>query len=118
MRTGRGAWGCYIDWLMRETDQNGQDAEIWGPYANYDDVARFQYGRLLWRQPAIRARLLAHWLDERHPYSDRFLEQKALIEEVLNSNERPAALDRRLRRKGTSLRSVVREIPPVFGGFY
>ena len=102
---------------MRETDQDSQDAEIWGPYANYDDVARFQYGRLLWRQPAMRDRLLAHWLDERHPYSDRFLERKALIEEVLNSNERPAALDRRLRRKGTSLRSVVREIPPVFGGF-
>jgi hypothetical protein len=103
---------------MRETKQNSQEAQIWGPYANYDDVARFQYGRLLWRQPAIRARLLAHWLDERHPYSDRFQEQQALVEEVLKSDERPAALDRRLRRRGTSLRSVVREIPPVFGDFW
>ncbi len=102
---------------MRETDQDGQEAGVWGPYANYDDVARFQYGRLLWRQPAMRARLLAHWLDERHPYRDRFLEQRALIDEVLGSDESPADLDRRLQRKGTSLRSLAREIPPVFGFF-
>jgi hypothetical protein len=55
--------------------------------------------------------------DECHPYRDRFLEQKALIVEVLASDESPADLDRRLRRKHTSLRSVAREIPPVFGGF-
>ena len=102
---------------MRKTAQDRRDAEVWGPYANYDDVARFQYGRLLWRQPAMRARLLAHWSDERHPYRDRFLEQKASVVEVLASDESPADLDRRLRRKGTSLRSVVREIPPVFGFF-
>ena len=102
---------------MGETDQDRQDAEIWGPYANYDDVARFQYGRLLWHQPAMRARLLAHWLDKRHPYHDRFLEQKALVAEVLGSDESPADLDRRLQRKGTSLRSLAREIPPVFGFF-
>ena len=102
---------------MRETNQDRQDAEVWGPYANYDDVARFQYGRLLWRQPAMRARLLAHWLDERHPYRDRFLEQKALIVEVLGSDETPADLDLRLRRKSASLRSLAREIPPVFGFF-
>jgi len=102
---------------MSETDQDGQNAEIWGPYASYDDVARFEYGRLLWRQPAMRARLLAHWLDERHPYRARFLAQKALVVEVLTSEESPADLDRRLQRKGTSLRSVVREIPPVFGSF-
>ena len=102
---------------MRETDLDRQDAEIWGPYANYDDVARFQYGRLLWRQPAMRARLLAHWLDERHPYRDRFLEQQALIVGVLGSDERPADIDQQLRRQGTSLCSVVREILPVFGRF-
>jgi len=102
---------------MRDIEHEAQHSEVWGPYANYDDVARFQYGRLLWRQPAVRARLLAHWLDERHPYRERFLAQRALIEEVLISVETPETLDRRLRVKGTSLRCVAREIPPVFGGF-
>ena len=23
--------------------------EVWGPYASYDDVARVEYGRRLWR---------------------------------------------------------------------
>jgi len=102
---------------MHESGHDMQDTEVWGLYANYDDVARFQYGRLLWRQPAMRARLLAHWLDERHPYRERFLTQRALVEEVLASPETPEGLDQRLRLKGTSLRSVAREIPPVFGSF-
>ena len=91
---------------------------VWGPYPNYDDIARFQYGRMLWRDPAFRARLLRHWLDERHPYHHRFQEQRSLIEEVLNSTEPPAALDAQLRVRDTSLRCVTREIPPVFGGFW
>jgi hypothetical protein len=102
---------------MNDIGHQVQDSEVWGPYANYDDVARFQYGRLLWRQPDVRARLLAHWLNERHPYRERFLAQRALIEEVLASTEAPETLDRRLRLKGTSLRCVARDIPPVFGGF-
>jgi len=102
---------------MHKIGCNTQDTEVWGPYANYDDVARFQYGRMLWRQAAMRARLLAHWLDERHPHRQRFLRQRALVEEVLASSDTPEDLDQRLRLKGTSLRSVVREIPPVFGGF-
>jgi hypothetical protein len=102
---------------MHEIDHQTQDSEAWGPYANYDDVARFEYGRLLWRQPAIRARLLANWLNERHPYRERFLAQRVLIEEVLASAESPETLDRKLRLKGASLRCVAREIPPVFGDF-
>lgn len=102
---------------MHKIGCNTQDTEVWGPYANYDDVARFQYGRMFWRQAAMRARLLAHWLDERHPHRQRFLRQRALVEEVLASSDTPEDLDQRLRLKGTSLRSVVREIPPVFGGF-
>jgi len=72
---------------------------------------------MLWRQPAVRARLLANWLNERHPYRERFLAQRALIEEVIAWTETPETLDRRLRLNGTSLRCVAREIPPVFGGF-
>ncbi len=33
---------------------------IWWPYPNYDDIGRFEYGRMMWRLPDMRARLLAH----------------------------------------------------------
>src|SRR5205823_1560218 len=90
---------------------------VWGPYPNYHDVARFEYGRLLWRSPAVRSRLVKHWTDPRHPYCERFLEQRELIESVLASDESEEDLDRRLRERNSSLRCVAREIPPVFGSF-
>jgi len=95
-----------------------EQAEVWGPYVSYDDVARFTYGQRLWRQPAMRTRLLNHWLDERHPHCGRFLVQRELIEDVLSTKESPVSLDKRLRSQGTSLRAVAREIPPVFGSFF
>src|SRR5438105_2289907 len=91
---------------------------VWGPYPNYDDVARFEYGRRLWRVPQMRARLLQHWTDDRHPYRERFLRQRDLIEEVLCSAESEEQLDAGLRSRNTSLRCVAREIPPVFGSFF
>ncbi len=66
----------------------------------------------------MRARLLAHWLDERHPYRERFQEQRMLIEEVLNSESEPGLIDKKLRVRGRSLRGISREIPPVFGSFF
>jgi hypothetical protein len=94
------------------------DREIWGPYPNYDDVARFEYGRRLWQHADMRARLTAHWLDERHPYRERFLERRQLIEEVLASRQPIGQLQQSLLERGTSLRCVAREIPPVFGSFF
>jgi hypothetical protein len=94
------------------------DLAIWGAYPNYDDIARFEYGRRMWRRPAMRERLLAHWTDPRHPYSQRFASQRDLIEGVLCCDEPPIEIDRRLRAHGTSLRCVAREIPPVFGSFF
>lgn len=91
---------------------------VWGPYPNYDDIARFEYGRRMWRLPDMRARLLAHWLDARHPYRERFQEQRELIEEVLNFDASPDELDEELQKRGTSLRCIAREIPPVFGSFF
>ena len=91
---------------------------VWGDYPNWDDVARFEYGRRMWRIPQMRARLLAHWTDERHPYRDRFRTQRALVEEVLSSNLVSVRLDEQLRRRKTSLRCAAREIPPVFGSFF
>ena len=91
---------------------------VWGPYPNYDDISRFEYGRLLWHLPARRSRFLKHWTDPRHPYKERFERQQDLIEEVLSSKESPKDLDRRLRARGTSLRCIAREIPTVFGSFF
>jgi len=65
-----------------------------------------------------RSRLLHHWTDVRHPYHERFSAQRALVEEILSSPDSPEQLDQRLRERGTSLRCVVREIPPVFGSFF
>ena len=90
---------------------------IWGAYPNYDDIARLEYGRMMWRRPAMRARLLLHWLDPRHPYRERFLRQRALIEESLESCD-DGALQHRLLSAGSSLRCMAREIPPVFGSFW
>lgn len=97
-----------------------QAAEILGPYAMLHDLARLQYGRLLWKRPTSRARLLRHWTDPRHPYRDRFLETwQPVVEEVLEAD--PAhdfELDASLKSRGLSLRVVVREIPPVIGSFF
>lgn len=98
--------------------ENSTSVDIWGPYPNYDDIARFEYGRRLWRDSHFRQRLLNHWMDDRHPYRDRFKEQRKLIEEILASDKNPAELDDYLRSRETSLRCVAREIPPVFGAFW
>ncbi len=103
---------------MQTTEQAHRDAEVWGDYVNYDDVARFDYGRLLWRQPAMRDRLLRHWLDEQHPGHERFLAHRAEVEEILSSEQTAAQLNELCLRRGTSLRCVAREIPPVFGAFF
>lgn len=114
-----GQWrlGCY-NIIVNETATTDSHVRVWGPYANYDDEARFVYGRRMWRLPDMRARFLQHWTDERHPYRERFLRQRKLIEEVLASTESPEELDRGLRERGTSLRCMAREIPPVFGSFF
>jgi hypothetical protein len=83
------------------------------------DLARLEYGRLLWRSQKSRERLLNHWNDGRHPYRDRFQTHRAQIERILNaSGEQDDALNQTLLAEGTSLRALVREIPPVFGSFY
>ena len=84
------------------------------------DLARLEYGRLLWKRPATRARLLRHWTDPRHPYAPRFMEKwRPVVEEVLASDpDDDFALDFRLKSRGLSLRVVVREIPPVIGSFF
>lgn len=84
------------------------------------DQARLEYGRLLWKRDSARERLLRHWTDPRHPYAERFTaEYRPLVERVLVADPRQDdALDAELRAEGNSLRTIVREIPPVFGSFY
>lgn len=87
-------------------------------FVNFDDLARLQYGRLLWRNPASRRALLRHWTDRRHPYRERYRRFRGRVDSVLAARLSDRDLDRRLRREGTSLRAVIREIPPVFGSFW
>jgi len=87
-----------------------------GKYASYQDLGRLEYGRLLWSNPAARRRLLHHWTSPAHPHHARFAEKRALVERVLTSSAKDdSGLDAVLRTEGHSLRTVAREIPPVFG---
>ena len=99
---------------------NQPAATLLGPYVQMHDLARLYYGRILWKRPAARERLLRHWTDARHPYAERFTRQyRRWVEKVLSADpNEDAALDAELRNAGQSLRVLVREIPPVFGDFY
>jgi hypothetical protein len=83
------------------------------------EYAKLEYGRLLWRVPACRERLLRHWHDARHPHAARFAEHEADVREILDSPKgSDQELDVKLRRRNLSLRAVVKEIPSVFGSFF
>ena len=83
------------------------------------EYAKLEYGRLLWRVPACRERLLRHWKDPRHPHAERFARHEAEVAGILESPKgSDAQLDAELRKRNSSLRAVVKEIPSVFGGFY
>ena len=88
-----------------------------GKYASYEDLGRLEYGRILWANPASRERLLRHWTSPTHPHQERFAEYRSLVEQVLAPGKDDVALDADLRAQGHSLRTAVREIPPVFGDF-
>ena len=86
----------------------------------FQDESRLEYGRRFWRDPRKRARLLRHWLDDRHPSSERFRELwLPLVDRLLCSEAGDDdTLDQELQSQGLSLRVVVKEIPPVFGDFF
>ncbi len=90
------------------------------PFFVPHDRARLDYGRLLWKKQHTRRRLLDHWTDPRHPGSKRFIETwRPFVERLLSSDpEEDESLDREFREQGLSLRTVMREVPPVFGSFY
>ncbi|MCI0744475.1 MAG: hypothetical protein L0Y58_03620 [Verrucomicrobia subdivision 3 bacterium] len=85
----------------------------------YQDYAKLQYGRMLWKNADMRERLLRHWTDPRHPHAERFRRWRPEVEALLASPKgSDEQLDRDLRARGLSLRVVVREIPSVFGDFF
>ena len=85
----------------------------------FQEYAKLEYGRMLWRVPEYRARLLRHWQDPRHPHAERFSEHEVEVQRVLNSRQgSDMELDAELRVRGLSLRAVVKEIPSVFGSFF
>ncbi|MGH7993521.1 MAG: hypothetical protein ACREDQ_08395 [Limisphaerales bacterium] len=84
-----------------------------------EEYAKLEYGRLLWRVPEFRERLLRHWNDPRHPHAGRFAEHEADVRYILESPKgSDHELDIELRRRNLSLRVVVKEIPSVFGSFF
>ena len=86
---------------------------------HFQEYAKLEYGRLLWRNPEFRQRLLRHWRDPRHPHVARFAEHEAEVLRVLESPKgSDAELDAQLRERRLSLRVVVKEIPSVFGAFF
>ncbi len=86
---------------------------------HFQEYAKLEYGRLLWRVPASRERLLRHWRDAHHPHAERFAEHEAVVRQILESPKgSDKKLDAELRQRGLSLRVVVKEIPSVFGSFY
>jgi len=79
---------------------------------HFQEYAKLEYGRLLWRVPACRERLLKHWHDSRHPHVERFAAHEAEVRKILASpKDTDAELD-------AELRVVVKEIPSVFGSFF
>jgi hypothetical protein len=83
------------------------------------EYARLEYGRLLWRVPSYRERLLRHWRDPRHPHAERFAEREGEVCRILESPKgSDAEMDTELRQRNLSFRTVVKDIPSVFGSFF
>jgi hypothetical protein len=86
---------------------------------HFQEYAKLEYGRLVWRNPEFRERLLRHGRDPRHPHAERFAEHETEVRHILESpKDSDAELDVELRQRGLSLRVVVKEIPSVFGSFF
>jgi hypothetical protein len=85
----------------------------------FQEYAKLEYGRMVWRDPEFRERLMRHWKGPCHPHAERFVEHEANVRYILESpKDSDAVLDAALRKRGSSLRAVVKEIPSVFGSFF
>src|SRR5471030_1676811 len=74
---------------------------------HFQEYAKLEHGRQLWRVPAYRERLLKHWHYPRHPHVGRFAEHEADVRHILESPKgSDHELDAELRRRNLSLRAV------------
>jgi hypothetical protein len=75
-----------------------------------EDDARLDYGRLLWKSPKGRRRLLYIWEHQDHPHRERFRQYRDLIVGLLECPDPKAYA---AAHKDWSLRMMVREIPAI-----
>jgi len=80
---------------------------------DFEDEARLQYSRLLWRNSRTRARLLYVWEHPEHPHRERFEENRKLIVGFLECENPQAYVDTVAGSSKWSLRTLTREIPCV-----
>ena len=86
---------------------------------HFQEYAKLEYGRLVWRNPEFCERLLRHWRGPRHPHAGRFAEHEAEVRHILESPKgSDNELAAELRQRNLSLRVVAKEIPSVFGSFF
>lgn len=75
-----------------------------------DDDTRLQYGRLIWRNPVGRRRLLYVWEHADHPHRETFAAQREMVLGLLECADPFEYLK---GFPGWSLRTMTREIPAV-----
>jgi hypothetical protein len=80
---------------------------------NFEDEARLQYSRILWKNPRTRRRLLHVW---EHPHRERFEENRELVVGFLEGAG-PQVYVESLAPKKWSLRTLTREIRRVIWKF-
>ncbi len=85
-----------------------------GKFADYQALAKLEYGRMLWKSAKGRKKLLDNWTHPDHPHRERFANRKHLIKEILETDLNYQELDLTLKKKDSSLRAAMREIPSYF----
>lgn len=79
------------------------------------EVAKVQYTRLLWKNLRAREVLVEHWLSPDHPYRERFVKHRKLIERLLDANgEAEEQLDEEFRADGSCFNQVAKEVPSTY----
>jgi hypothetical protein len=72
---------------------------------HFQEYAKLEYGRMVWRVPAFRERLLRHWTDPRHPHAERFAQHETDVRHILESPKNSdAELEPACRRQRNSVR--------------
>ena len=79
---------------------------------------RFEDTRRLWRNPECRKRLIHHWLDDRHPQKQSFINHRSAIEAFLYFRGGTADLLERLKREQYQPLQLARWTPEIIESFF